>query len=112
MTTQIPDLGYPPVPDIFKLPAGVNFGPCSGVAVNAKNNVLVFNRSENALMEFTSTGDYVRTMGRGVFTNPHGLRIDREGNIWCTNSQPVAITSKLGAAPARTKGSSISRTPS
>jgi DNA-binding beta-propeller fold protein YncE len=86
MTTTIPDLGYIPVPDIFKLPAGVNFGPCSGVAVNAKNNVLVFNRSENALMEFTAAGDWVRTMGRGIFTLPHGLRIDREGNIWCTDT--------------------------
>ena len=96
MTTQIPDLGYTPVPDIFKLPAGVNFGPCSGVAVNAKNNVLVFNRSDNALMEFTHTGDYVRTMGRGVFTNPHGLRIDREGNIWCTDTM-AHIVVKMNA---------------
>jgi len=86
MNNNIPDLGYHPVPDIFKLPAGVNFGPCSGVAVNAKNNVLVFNRSENALMEFDAKGNHRRTLGRGVFTNPHGLRIDREGNIWCTDT--------------------------
>ena len=86
MPNTIPDLGYTPVADIFKLPAGVNFGPCSGIAVNAKNNVLVFNRSGDALMEFTSSGDYVRTMGRGIFTNPHGLRIDREGNIWATDT--------------------------
>jgi DNA-binding beta-propeller fold protein YncE len=86
MTQAIPDLGYTPVPDIFKLPAGVNFGPCSGVAVRANNNILVFNRSENALMEFTPAGDWVRTMARGVFTLPHGLRIDREGNIWCTDT--------------------------
>ena len=77
MSNSIPDLGYTPVADIFKLPAGVNFGPCSGVAVNAKNNVLVFNRGGNALMEFDSGGNYIRTMARGIFTNPHGLRIDR-----------------------------------
>ena len=29
---NVPDLGYKPVPDIFKLPAGMNFGPCSSVA--------------------------------------------------------------------------------
>jgi DNA-binding beta-propeller fold protein YncE len=86
MTDTIPDLGYTPVPDMFKLPAGVNFGPCSGVAVNAKDNVLVFNRGGDALMEFTRNGDYVRTMGRGIFTNPHGLRIDRAGNIWATDT--------------------------
>jgi hypothetical protein len=41
MTQNIPDLGYMPVPDIFKLPAGVNFGPCSGIAINAHNHILV-----------------------------------------------------------------------
>lgn len=86
MTNAIPDLGYTPVADIFKLPAGVNFGPCSGVAVNAKNNILVFNRGEHALMEFDNAGNYLRTMARGVFSNPHGLRIDREGNIWATDT--------------------------
>ena len=86
MSNSIPDLGYTPVADIFKLPAGVNFGPCSGVAVNAKNNVLVFNRGGNALMEFDSGGNYIRTMARGIFTNPHGLRIDREGNLWATDT--------------------------
>lgn len=86
MTNAIPDLGYTPVADIFKLPAGINFGPCSGVAVNAKNNILVFNRGEHALMEFDNDGNYLRTMARGIFTNPHGLRIDREGNIWATDT--------------------------
>ena len=77
MTNNIPDLGYTPAADIFKLPAGINFGPCSGVAVNAKNNILVFNRGEHALMEFDNAGNYIRSMARGVFVNPHGLRIDR-----------------------------------
>jgi DNA-binding beta-propeller fold protein YncE len=96
MTNPIPDLAYTPVPDIFKLPPGVNFGPCSGVAVNARNNVLVFNRGEHALMEFTSNGDHMRTMGRGIFTNPHGLRIDREGNIWATDTM-AHIVVKMNA---------------
>ena len=86
MSNNIPDLGYTAVADIFKLPAGVNLGPCSGVAITDKNNVLVFNRSGDALMEFDASGNYIRTMGRGIFTNPHGLRIDREGNIWATDT--------------------------
>ena len=48
----VPDLGYRVVPDIFKFPEGLNFGPCSGVAVRSNGNILVFNRSEHALMEF------------------------------------------------------------
>jgi DNA-binding beta-propeller fold protein YncE len=80
-----PDLGYRPVPDVFRLPAGMNFGPCSGVAVNSKGNVFVFNRSEHALMEFTGMGKYLRTLGEGVFTQPHGLRVDAEDNLWATD---------------------------
>ena len=80
-----PDLGYRPVPDVFRLPAGMNFGPCSGVAVNSKGNLFVFNRSEHALMEFTGMGKYLRTLGAGVFTQPHGLRVDAEDNLWATD---------------------------
>ena len=81
-----PDLGYRPVPDVFKLPPGVNFGPCSSVAVTSKGNLLVFNRSALALMEFNSQGKYLRDLARGVFTLPHGLRVDAEANIWATDT--------------------------
>ena len=81
-----PDLGYKPVPDIFKLPQGMNFGPCSSVAVTRKDNILVFNRSAHALMEFDGRGRYLRSLADGVFTLPHGLRVDADDNIWATDT--------------------------
>ncbi len=81
-----PDLGYKPVPDVFKLPPGLNFGPCSSVAVTSKGNILVFNRGAHSLMEFTGKGQYVRSLAQGVFVNPHGLRVDEEGCIWATDT--------------------------
>src|SRR5262245_17973702 len=84
-SSDIPDLGYRPVPDIFKLPPGMNFGPCSSVAVTSKGNILIFNRSEHSLLEFTSKGKYLRSLADGVFTLPHGLRVDPEDNIWATD---------------------------
>ena len=83
---NVPDLGYRVVPDIFRLPEGMNFGPCSAVAVRASGNILVFNRSEHALMEFNPEGNYLRTLARGIFDNPHGLRLDAQGNIWATDT--------------------------
>ena len=80
-----PDLGYKPAPDIFKLPPSMNFGPCSSVAVNSKGNLFVFNRGAHALMEFTGKGKYLRTLGAGVFSQPHGLRIDADDNLWATD---------------------------
>lgn len=82
---NVPDLGYKPVPDVFKLPPGMNFGPCSSVAVNSMGNLFVFNRSAHALMEFNGKGKYLRTLAAGVFTQPHGLRVDAEDNIWATD---------------------------
>src|SRR5262249_38220393 len=82
----VPDLGYKPVPDVFKLPTGLNFGPCSGVAVNSKGNILVFNRSARALLEFDPTGKFLRTLAEGLFTTPHGLRVDEDDNIWVTDT--------------------------
>ncbi len=84
-TSDVPDLGYTPVPDIFKLPQGTNFGACSGVAVNSQGHILVFNRGKHVLMEFDSDGKYVRSLADGVFTHPHGLRVDAEDNIWATD---------------------------
>jgi DNA-binding beta-propeller fold protein YncE len=82
---DVPDLDYCPVPDIFDLPEGVNFGPCSGVAVNSKDEIFVFHRGARALMKFNRQGKLLRVLGEGVFTTPHGLRVDEEDNIWTTD---------------------------
>ena len=87
-----PDLGYQPVPDIFKLPPGMNFGPCSSVAVASKGNILVFNRGAHSLMEFNGKGKYLRSLAQGVFVNPHGLRVDAEDNIWTTDTGAHFVT--------------------
>jgi DNA-binding beta-propeller fold protein YncE len=83
---DVPELDYRVVPDIFHLPEGMNFGPCSAVAVRANGNILVFNRSEHALMEFNSQGMYLKSLCRGLFDNPHGLKLDAQGNIWVTDT--------------------------
>lgn len=82
----VPDLGYKPVPDIFKLPPNVSFGACSSVAVNSKGHILVFNRGKHVLMEFDGDGKFLRSLADGIFTNPHGLRVDDEDNIWTTDN--------------------------
>ena len=83
---NVPELNYRVVPDIFRLPEGMNLGPCSAVAVRNNGNILVFNRSEHALMEFNPQGNYLRSLARGIFDNPHGLRLDAQGNIWATDT--------------------------
>lgn len=85
LIVDAPDLGYVPVADVFRLPEGMNFGPCSGVAVNSKGHIFVFHRSHHALLEFDGGGNYIRSLADGMFARPHGLRVDSEDNIWATD---------------------------
>ena len=82
---NLPDLDYRPVADVFNLPANVNFGSTSSVAVNSKGNIIVLNRGPQPLMEFDANGKFIRAFGEGLFARPHGLRIDAEDNIWATD---------------------------
>jgi DNA-binding beta-propeller fold protein YncE len=81
----MPPLDYVPVPDGFKLPAGMTFGAVSGIAINSKGHVFVLSRGPHPLMEFRANGAFVRALGEGLFDRPHGLRIDAEDNIWTTD---------------------------
>jgi DNA-binding beta-propeller fold protein YncE len=77
-----PDLGYVPAAEFFQLPAGMNFGAASGVAINSKGNIFVLNRGSQPLMEFDASGKFVRGLLAGLLERPHGLRIDADDNIW------------------------------
>jgi DNA-binding beta-propeller fold protein YncE len=83
---QNPDqLDYTVDGDFFHLPEGWNFGPTPGAARTPDGNILIFTRGPHALLEFTSEGAFVRELAHGQFDTPHGLRVDREGNIWTTD---------------------------
>lgn len=77
---------YRLVPDFLKLPSNLYFSEVSGVALNSKGHVFVFQREAHPLVEFDENGNFVRTMGEGLFTRPHGLRIDGADNIWVTDN--------------------------
>src|SRR5215813_7403419 len=70
------------------MPAGWKFGRVSAVATDVQGQVYVFQRGPKAdpIIVFDSSGKYLRSWGRGMFGNPHGLRIDRDGNVWVTDN--------------------------
>lgn len=69
------------------MPAGMKFGRVSAVTTDAQNNVYVFKRDggTDQLVVFDAEGKYLRSWGKGMFGRPHGLRADREGNIWAVD---------------------------
>jgi DNA-binding beta-propeller fold protein YncE len=79
-------LDYRVVPDFLKLPSSLYFSEVSGVALNSKGHIFVFQRGVHPLVEFDKSGNFVRTIGEGLFTRPHGLRIDKADNLWVTDN--------------------------
>ncbi|MEJ7607188.1 MAG: peptidyl-alpha-hydroxyglycine alpha-amidating lyase family protein [Bryobacteraceae bacterium] len=70
------------------MPAGWKFGRVSAVAVNSEGEVFVFQRGSKAdpIVVFDAKGKYLRSWGKGMFGNPHGMRIGKDGNLWVTDN--------------------------
>ena len=80
-----PELDYVFVPDAIKLPEGSKMGAAAAVAFDARGHIYVLSRGAQAFFEFDENGAFVRSFGDGMFTRSHGLKIDREGNLWATD---------------------------
>ena len=80
-----PELDYVFVPDAITLPAGSKMGAAAAVAFDARGHIYVLTRGAQAFFEFDPNGAFVRSFGDGMFTRSHGLKIDRDGNLWATD---------------------------
>ena len=83
--SPVPKLNYETVPDFFQLPPGENFVEVAGVAVNSKGHIYVFHRGKHPLMEFDSSGKFIRSIADDLFVTAHTVRVDAEDNIWTTD---------------------------
>lgn len=79
---SVPVLPYHAVDNWAKLPAGWNLGECSGVAVDRKDNVWVFNRGPHPVIEFDRTGKMLQAWSDVPVKSSHGIRVDPEDNVW------------------------------
>ena len=50
------------------------------------------------ILKFDSSGKLVKSFGAGIFVFPHGIHVDRDGNIWLTDG---------GGNKERTKGHQV-----
>src|SRR6266571_6469644 len=93
----VPEIPFDSVPNFFKLPPDLHFGEASGVAVNSKGHVFVFNRGNTTgpaygataaqILEFGPDGRYLREIGHNLYawSFAHTVRVDKEDNIWATD---------------------------
>ena len=63
----------------------IKLGQVSAVATDASDRVFVFHRGEPPVVVFDRDGKYLRSWGEGLVKKAHGLRIDREQNVWTTD---------------------------
>jgi sugar lactone lactonase YvrE len=80
-----PELDYVFEPNAITLPAGSKMGAAAAVAFDARGHIYVLTRGAQAFFEFDPGGAFVRSFGDAMFTRSHGLKIDREGNLWATD---------------------------
>ncbi len=93
----VPQIPFDSVPNFLKLPADMYLGEVSGVAVNSKGHVFVYQRGNTngpayaaaaaQLLEFGADGKFIREIGHNLYSASfaHTVRIDKQDNIWITD---------------------------
>jgi DNA-binding beta-propeller fold protein YncE len=59
------------------------------------------------VLKFDSAGSVVRSFGGGMFVFPHGLYVDREGNVWVTDARAATDAEFAQFADAKGKGHTV-----
>src|ERR1051325_6264829 len=76
---------YRVVENWAKLPEGWEFKDVAAVAVDSKDRVYCFNRGEHPMIVFDREGNFIRSWGEGPFPRAHGLHIDANDILYCTD---------------------------
>src|SRR5256885_1423134 len=90
-------VAYQTIENWFKLPEGRKIGSTAGITVDRDGtSVWTFDRCGGQycagsnlapIMKFDESGKMVKSFGAGMLCRPHGIRIDREGNVWVTEGE-------------------------
>jgi sugar lactone lactonase YvrE len=79
-----------------KMPEGRTWGQTSQLSLDRDGNVWVAERCggntcagrpDAPILEFDTSGKLIKSFGAGMFVVPHGILVDRDGNVWATDSQ-------------------------
>jgi sugar lactone lactonase YvrE len=112
---------YQTIEGHFKLPEGRTWGSTSAVdiardgrsiwvAERCGANTCVAEPTTgkmsplNPVLLFDESGKLVRSFGAGMMAFPHGIHVDRDGNVWVTDGNGNAPQAARGAAPAGAAG--------
>jgi DNA-binding beta-propeller fold protein YncE len=110
---------YTVVENFFKLPAGRQWGATSAVDIDKDGtsiwvaercggNSSCVSNPVDPILKFDANGNLVTSFGKGLLVSPHGIHVDRDGNIWVTDYQDDSgnggRSALSGAAPPPGRG--------
>jgi DNA-binding beta-propeller fold protein YncE len=95
--------GWPTLPASMKGPHGHKWGEVIRVHLAPDGNIWIFQRCFNdrpagdatclnrgdtnpPILEFSPDGKLLKSFGVGLFAHPHGFTVDKDGNIWTTDT--------------------------
>jgi len=82
---EAPVLDYVAVANPLPVPDAAAMGASSDVVFDSKGHLFVLSRGAQPISEFDENGKFIRAFGEGLFTRSHGIRLDKDGNIWATD---------------------------
>src|SRR5881397_2741044 len=88
---------YQTIDNYFKLTEGRKIGSTAGITIDRDgSSIWAFERcgGQNCvgsnlapILKFDASGKLVKIFGAGMFVRPHGIHVDREGNVWVTDGE-------------------------
>jgi hypothetical protein len=114
-TNDAPD-PYQSIENYFKLPEGRTWGSTSAVDIDKDGrSIWVAERCQQnscldratgqmsnlpVVLKFDPSGKLVKSFAEGLMIFPHGIFVDREGNVWVTDGQDNAPQAARGTGAA------------
>jgi streptogramin lyase len=115
---------YRTIASYFKLPDGREWGSTSAVEIDKDGrSIWVAERcgtnscagsSLPSILKFDASGKLVKSFGAGLLIFPHGIFVDRDGNVWVTDGQDdapraqgTAANTLFGPPPGAMKGNQV-----
>jgi len=88
---------YRTIENYFALPDGRKIGSTVGITIDRDGtSVWAFERcgAQNCagsgvapVLKFDQSGTLVKSFGAGMFVRPHGIHVDRDGNVWVADGE-------------------------
>ena len=105
---------YRPIENYFKMPEARTWGSTSAVEIDKDGKSIWIAERCGAnscldratgqmsplptMLKFDASGKLVKSFAEGVLIFPHGIFVDREGNVWVTDGQDNAPAAARGEA--------------